>query len=94
MMNEFEKGKIFFRPYISSLIYDCENQKVEESTCRELLGDCIPNDNAFLLSYFKKFPNRLDDHIFDIAVDTELRNIMHDIVLRHACEYINSNCDF
>lgn len=88
-MNDFDKAKIFFRPYLKDAIIQYKANNIEFSLCREILSDCIPNTNDFFISYFKGFPDRIDTRIFDLAVDTTIRNIMHDVVLRHACEYLS-----
>jgi hypothetical protein len=89
-MNDFTKAKMFFRPYLKDAVNQYKSNDIEFTLCREILGDCIPNTDKFILLYFKKFPEKLNTRVFDIAVDTTVRNIMHDAILRHACEYLSA----
>lgn len=87
-MTNLDKAKLFFRPYLKRTIEDLKRNKIDLSLCREMISDSIPTDNGFILDYFKRFPDRLDSHVFDIIVDTELKMILHDVILRHAFEYL------
>ena len=92
-MKDFNKARMFFRPFLKEPIdaYQCHG--VEISVCREILSDSIPLTEEFIVSYLKAFPKRFDTRIFDLSVDKTVREIMHDIILRHACEYLRIEID-
>ena len=87
-MENFAKTQKFFRPYLKSSIEAYRKNNIGFSLCREILSDNLPVDEPFISEYLKEFPERLDTKVLDVAVDTTLRVVIHDAILRHACEYL------
>lgn len=83
------KANLFFAPYLKELLRNQNSEYFDDELCRELLNDVIPNSDDFLLSYFRTFPDKLESRIFNTLLDTDLRNVLHDIVMRHAIETLN-----
>lgn len=88
-LRELMKCQKFFKPYLQSAIYAFKNQNVGFDLCREILSDSLPVDDKFILDYLKSFPERLDTRVIDLSVDTSVRIILHDAILRHAIEYLD-----
>lgn len=88
-----KEEKIFFWPYIKNIVNEQRRYNFQSDICQEFISDAIPSDINFFLEYFKKFPDKLDEHVFNIVVDTELKNILHDVVVRHACKIIQEEIE-
>lgn len=87
-LNDFTKAQKFFWPYLKSSLELYRKNNIGFGLCREILSDNLPMDEVFICEYFKTFPERLDSKVLDVAVDTTLRMIIHDVILSHASEYI------
>lgn len=90
------KEYLFFKIYMDEFkSYDIEG--LDQPLIFEIISDVIPNSDTFILSYFTKFPERINSQVFGIIEDKELRSILHDIIVRHAIEIIKhqlSQCKF
>lgn len=83
-----DKDKLFFNPYLKEIIRDYKSGRIDISLCEDIVKDNIPKDNEFLLGYFSKFPSKIETIIFNLVIDNDLREILHDVVSRHALEYL------